>query len=333
MRVNGPYQHRARWRLVVVSPDGTRDVRSFDNERDAEEAARAFRKLFGGAPPRKTIGDALTEYEVHQRRSTKGATTATTIHRLTAFVGDQRDCDCARVGSLAARYAELTERWAVSTHRGALSELRTFGAWLVKRGYARHNLADGIEAVGVAKRRKPQLRIDEARAWMAAALELAPREPGAVAALCTLLMGLRASEVTERVVRDLDDAGRVLVIEDAKTPSGTRRVAVPDVLQVRLLALTKDKLPTARLFGRHWRDWPREWVQRICEAAGVPRVTAQGMRGLHATLAIGVGASPQVVAGSLGHSSSTVTLRSYALPTAKEAADGARVLTALGARG
>ena len=47
------------------------------------------------------------------------------------------------------------------------------------------------------------------------------------------------------------------------------------------------KSPEAKLFGEHWRDWVRKWVQRICEAAGVPVVTAHGMRGLHSTLARG----------------------------------------------
>lgn len=46
------------------------------------------------------------------------------------------------------------------------------------------------------------------------------------------------------------------------------------------------KPPEAELFGEHWRDWVRKWVQRICEAAGVPVVTAHGMRGFHSTLAV-----------------------------------------------
>jgi hypothetical protein len=43
--------------------------------------------------------------------------------------------------------------------------------------------------------------------------------------------------------------------------------------------------PEERLIGKHWRDWPREWVQRICREANVPVATAHGLRGTHATLA------------------------------------------------
>jgi hypothetical protein len=44
------------------------------------------------------------------------------------------------------------------------------------------------------------------------------------------------------------------------------------------------------------RDWVRKWVKRICNTAGVPKVTAHGMRGLHSTLAVEHGVSAHVVA-------------------------------------
>jgi hypothetical protein len=47
-------------------------------------------------------------------------------------------------------------------------------------------------------------------------------ESGTVAALVSLLMGMRASEITTRVARDLDDGGRLLWIPDAKTEAGKR---------------------------------------------------------------------------------------------------------------
>lgn len=69
-------------------------------------------------------------------------------------------------------------------------------------------------------------------------------------------------------------------------------------MQPHLLALSEAKLPTALLFGRHWRDWPRKQVQRICELAQVPTVCAHSMRGLHSTLAIEAGTTSHVVAAS-----------------------------------
>ena len=104
--------------------------------------------------------------------------------------------------------------------------------------------------------------------------------------MMSLAMGMRASEIVSRVVRDLDDEGRLLWIPETKTEAGRRTLPVPEFLQPYLRRSPKGKGPADSLFGRHWRDWPREWVQRICKAAKVPEVTAHGMRGLHGTLAV-----------------------------------------------
>ena len=93
--------------------------------------------------------------------------------------------------------------------------------------------------------------------------------------------------------------------------------------------MAKGKTPFDRLFGRHWRDWPREWVQRICRAAKVPEVTAHGMRGLHSTLAVESGVTAHAVAASLGHESITTTYQSYAKPEAVSRARQRRVLGVL----
>ena len=125
-------------------------------------------------------------------------------------------------------------------------------------------------------------------------------------------MGMRCSEVVNRVVRDLDDEGRLLWIPDSKTLAGRRKLQVPDFLQPYLVRLAKGREPRAALFGEHWRDWPRKWVQRICRAAGVPKVTAHAMRGLHSTLAVDSGITSHAVAAALGHGSFKTTAESYA---------------------
>jgi hypothetical protein len=58
-----------------------------------------------------------------------------------------------------------------------------------------------------------------------------------VAALVTLVMGLRAGEVVSRIVRDRDDEGRLLWIPDSKTESGKRTLQVPDFLRAYLQTL------------------------------------------------------------------------------------------------
>ncbi len=68
---------------------------------------------------------------------------------------------------------------------------------------------------------------------------------------------------------------------------------------------------------------------RICKAAGVPRVTAHGMRGLHGTLAVETGLSAHAVAAALGHESISTTLQSYAKSGAGAGARQLKVLTVL----
>lgn len=328
MRVHGPYQHRRKWRVVVVRDDGTRDVRSFDSQRAAEETAEAFQRLCCGKPT-ISIAEALEKYEKHLTSVGYQPVSITTLrNRLLGFVDGIGETACHRITGMNERYTKLTERWSATTHHLALSEARSFGKWLVKNEHCAANPFDGIESIGRPKKRKVQLRIDEARLWMAKALELAPKQPGATAALCGLLMGMRASEIIERKVRDLDDDGRVLVIEDSKTEASTRRLIIPDVLRSLLLARCADKLPTAKLFNRT-RGWVRHWTIEICDLAGVPRVCAHGLRGTHATIAVEAGMSPNLVALSLGHTSSKMTLGAYAAPGAKSVATRSAVVIAL----
>ena len=56
-------------------------------------------------------------------------------------------------------------------------------------------------------------------------------EAGAVAALLALVMGMRANEIVSRVVRDLDDDGKLLWIPDSKTEAGRRTLQVPELLR------------------------------------------------------------------------------------------------------
>ena len=147
--------------------------------------------------------------------------------------------------------------------------------------------------------------------------------------MMALLLGMRASEIVSRVVRDLDDEGHLLWIPDSKTEAGKRTLRIPEVLRPLMQRLAGNRAPEALLFGQHWRDWPREWVQRICAEAGVPVVGAHSMRGLHSTLAMDAGVTGHVVAASLGHESVSTTVQSYAKAEAVAGAQQRRTLTVL----
>jgi integrase len=339
-RVLGPYPIGRLWRVVVVGRGGERDSRFYPTEEKAKQVIRAVRREFATAGD-KTVQEGFDAYERYllDDKGNKPGSVRDNIYRLGAFFPDGqmllRDLTTQKcVGyyeSLRARKTRRGTSFSVDSHRNILAEAKSFMKWCsAKKKWIPGNPVAEIEGVGKRKHGKAQLRVDEARKWLAKAIDLADDgEEGAVAALTALVMGMRANEIVSRVVRDLDDEGRLLWIPDSKTEAGRRRLQVPEFLRPHLLGIAEGKSPDAKLFGEHWRDWVRKWVQRICEAAGVPVVTAHGMRGLHSTLAVEHGASAQVVAASLGHESSTTTMQSYVKPEAASGAQQKRVMTVL----
>jgi integrase len=348
-RVLGPYPNRDKFRIIHVKADGTRDAACYATEEEAKQAIARLNDEINR--PEKTIREALKDYETFMRddKGNKENSIDQTGRKLRRFFDD---LDVA-LTSLTPEKAEAlyqalrtskkkpqkpgtvpapdAERVSVDYHRNALSEAKTFLRWCAKKKWIPSNPLEDVEGVGKRHHGKEQLRIDEARKWIATAVELADREDqeGAVAAMTTLLLGIRCSEVVSRTVRDLDDDGKLLWIPDSKTAKGRRNLEIPPVLRPFLKELAEDKNPDDLLFGFHDRAWPRAWVKRICRRAGVPVVTAHGQRGLHGTLAIAAGVTPNAVADALGHESFTTTARSYAKPEAMDHARQRRTLEVL----
>ena len=329
-KLYGPYAHRGGFRFLIVQGQERTATPSAPTEERARQIAEAFlRKLV--QPQVLTVEIILDQYSDYLSLMNKPTSVATAMYRLQTLI-PQRALPIKRLTARHCEdaYMELVKRQKPDTHRNALAEARTFVRWLLKRGLVESDPLVKIEPMGRRKKGKPQLHLDEARRWLSVAEKLAREgHDGAVAAMVTLLMGLRATEIIERVVRDLDDGGRLLWIPSSKTEAGRRQMEVPEVLRPYLLKLKRSKLPTAKLFGDHWRDWPRRWVEKICKLSGVPKVNAHSMRGLFATLGIQAGAAPHVVAATLGHESPTVTLSNYAQPGSAEIAPAHRAVAAL----
>jgi len=252
-RVLGPYPIGKQWRVVVVGAGGERDRRFYPTKEKAEEIIRAVRKELkrdGG----KTVQEALDAYEEYllNDKQNKAVSVANTTYRLGAFFPDTlmllsdltpRICD-GYYEELRQRKTRVGDAFSVDSHRTILAAAKTFLRWCTTkpRRWILRSPVEDVQGVGKRRHGKSQLRIDEARRWVGKATELADGgEAGAVAALVALLMGMRASEITSRVVRDLDDEGRLLWIPDAKTEAGKRTLQVPEVLQPYLKALAEGK--------------------------------------------------------------------------------------------
>lgn len=349
IRYLGPYQFRGQWRCQIVNGERRMWMTPEKTPERAILLAERFVAEVTASRP-LTIEAAIQQYAEHLRQiGNKPASYEGTPIRLRCFFGSVLHMSlgsltavrCASIyGGLRAQVSERTGRpLAVATHKAYLLDARSFATWAVEQRLLRLNPLANIKPVGRANSRKAQLRHNEARRLCEVCFRLAPTEDGPLAVLMALLMGLRAGEVVTRTVRDLDDDGRILWVDDVegwspKTAAARRRVEVPAPLLPLLLERTRDKLPAALLFipkrgARHDRGWVRLETKRMCELAGVPVVCAHSLRGFHATTAVAAGASPHIVAAALGHESATITLNSYAAPGSAELASRRRAVAAL----
>ena len=237
-RVLGPYPHAGKWRLIVVGPGGEKSRREYESKKEAERVKAGVERELQVAEER-TIADAKKEYAMYllEEKQNKPGSVEDTGYRLGMFfseVGEDgkviRSLDDEALSSITPKkgaelYTGLRRRktqsgkpLAVDSHRNILAEAKSFLKWCLGRKWIVRNPLEEVEGVGKRHHGKEQLRIDEARKWQAKAIEFADRgEEGAVAAMMCLLIGMRCSEVVSRVVRDLDDDGRLLWIPDQKT--------------------------------------------------------------------------------------------------------------------
>lgn len=283
-RAYGPYQHGNRWRVVVVTADGGRATRSCESFAEAEEIIAAVTAITAGG----RLHEAADAYErACLDRGLRTSTVTRARYHLERVLGlaanGQRPVTWLTTAKAKSLYLESLSGASVDTGRNGLAAAKAFGGWLVETGRLRTNPFAELKGKGRRKRGKPQLRIDEARRLLAKCLEEGSDSSIAVAAV--LLLGCRASEVTERQVRDVDDGGTVLWIPTSKTDAGRRRLELPEELRGPLRRLCAGKRATDRIFpsGRHWLH---HHCARLCAAAKVAEVSPQGLRGTHATLAV-----------------------------------------------
>jgi integrase len=322
-RVNGPYQERGGWRVVCVPADGERFTRLFASEAKASRFAADLRAELNAKDA--TLTEAIDLYLGSMaERGLKVGTIKTAGFRLRAMFDDLGE---VMVGDLSpkgcqAAYDRLRAGQKADTHRNTLALAKAFLGWCAKQGYAGENAMEDVEGKGERSVGKEQLRIDEARRLMRTCLELAMEgDAGALATLVILLLGIRASECAAIAARDIDDEGRLLWIPVSKTRAGIRRLVMPPDLGKMLAAQAGD----GRAFPDADRYWVHYHVKRLCKLAKVPEVSPHGLRGTHASLAVRGGASSEIVAASLGHTSTRITERHY---TREDATAEARSMAA-----
>ena len=343
-RVLGPYQEGDRWRIITIER-GRRVAHFADTWESAMRLlGRLRRKVIRNE---RTVGELVEEFRQHRQQVARAmpSTIEQNDFRLRQFLGPfmgsgAAELTPARAVELYARHVETPgPRGRVpstATHHFDLRLARIFARWAVREGRLQADPFASVQPVGRPNIGKPQLRIDEARKFSDVALAAfeARGDQLALAALLCLWMGLRASEVLRRQVRDLDDGGSVLWIPSGKTANARRRLVVPEALRPLLLRQAGGRPGDALLFDGSGRGYGRtsltHAVEVLCRRAGVPEVCAHSLRGLHSTLALGAGVTADAVASALGHGSFAITARHYAAPGSVDSAATSRVAGILG---
>lgn len=321
VRVNGPYKHGRKWRVQFSRGSGssrTTHYEVFDTRAAAEACIDGARDEAQGT----TVRSAVDQFLAEKRAAGRAESTVETYEdRLLALLKPALSRPLRYIRTRGDElYRQVTVGRAPDTHQHALELGRLWAKWCVRRKLLRENPFVDVEPIGckTVGADKSRLTVDESRkldAWC----RVHPTDSACVVTLAYLLLGPRASELTKRVIRDLDDDGSLLWIGKTKSKAGQRRLRVPDELRAMLLELVAGRPLDAPIFahpdGTRWtRQLARRRVMATCVAAGVTELPPQALRRTQATLATEAGETALAVARHLGHATGAapeVTGRSY----------------------
>jgi integrase len=306
-----------RFRLHVVS-GGKRVARGFPSLAEAEAAGQKYTKET--APLRtERVSDLLERYEADMLArgdwQADSAALSRRRGRLVAFFSPVADLAIGMV--TPSHLTSLCRAWDATrpgnvTRTDARTKARAFLAWCVRQRLIRTTPFGDEHRIKDAQPVRFRLRMDDARRLRQAV------EPAAMAGDCSaalvmlcMLVGPRTSEIPAVTVDDLDDAGRILVIRDAKDKVTVRGIRLPAVLAAALAVMARNAVERGDglLFGpmspRERRRRPAKVVREWGRRAGIrdwEKMDVRCLRRTKDTLAVESGLAAEVVARETGHS-------------------------------
>lgn len=322
-----PYAHRKTWRVLFKRIDGSRGYRAFQNAADATAfITDAQQYLVKDGRPIEEVIEAYVASQTLLRASSR-----TTLRYRLRAICKGRERLPIELFPWAGAWGEHIQQQSGDSQHGILAALQGLVAYAKLRG-------EPLKELKVSKTRnegKPQLRISEAKRFIACALGAG--DPLAVAAATMAVTGLRPGEVMALMARDCDDGASVIWVERGKTRKARRTIDVEPAFRAVLAKVTVGKAAGDLLFsfeGKRRRpntnptkariDALLRRVRQLCKEAGVPEVVSHSLRGLNATLRTLGGSSHQAIADALGHESFRTTSRHYLDPAVAEQADSRR---------
>lgn len=333
-RVLGPSLVEIRgvqyWRIIVVTPDAPdpkkrKLARYYRSENDANEDAQAAREQIVKT---RTVAleDAITGYEQHLKdKGTIGY--EETVRRLRAFFPDLAMFLSRVTPERAGEYYDAfrqRERHdgkpiSASYHRAALINARSFVRWCIKQGWLRDNPFDKVEGIGKRKKGKRKPTGNELQKWFDYVMGRAEKgHDAAIAVMLQFALALRSSDLTRRLVRDVDLNATQLIVEDGKTEESNEPRIIPDDLQPMLRAFVAGRDVMEPLFkttrtesGHHDDHWIWQAQERFCRLAKVPHFCPHALKGVSGTILAKRGAAGNAVMDHLSHRKDTTTFGHY----------------------
>jgi len=330
-RVLGPYEIKSlgRWRLVVIhTPQAARredrsSTFTYPTEEEALEAKQQHVEDICNA----TVGRAIDEYSQHlQEKQTIGY--AETIRRLRLFFPDH-DMMLSRVTAERGKkwYDTFRERKrhdgelvSVAYHRAVLINARSMLTWCVdEKHWLRDNPLAAVKGIGKRKSGKRKPTGNELQQWYAYVWARVQRGDGAaLAVMMQLAMALRSSDLTRRLVRDVDLGCTQLIVEDGKTEASNEPRVIPEKLRPYVQRLIDDRGSLEPLFksdrtegGHHDGHWLWQAQERFCRLAKVPHFCPHALKGVSGTVLAKRGAAGDLVMDHLSHEDGATTFRHY----------------------
>lgn len=352
-RVLGPTwcKDKQAWRVTTVDPKGIGGAsgRTYRYFGDKEEA-RDWREVTEARLVRlegTTFEMAFVAFEQELRnRGNKVSSVNEALRRIKTFFAGVETMQLARLRHDRAEqlYAAFREGRAVDHHRNALANAKGFMKWCVEQGWIAESPLAKVKGIGKRSQGKPQFTGDETRKWFAYVMDKAKKRrtgperldsDAAIGLLLLLFLGLRQSDVSKRVVRDLDLDATVLRIERGKTKKSNRPRKVPAFLQPLLRQVAGGRAPDAPLFPSmrwtefHTHHWLRHAQGRFCKAAGLPYIPPHGLKGTAGSLLAETGELADRIADHLSHEDQSTTMQHYLAPGVVEEAQGERVFAVI----
>lgn len=334
-RVLGPQHIPSRrltpWRLVIIgNPSAERksdrqSVAHYPTEEAANEAKREIEARICNV----TIEMAIDEYERHLiDKETIGY--KETIRRLRLFFSGVLDMMIGRMTPERGKklYDDFRARTladgktpiSVAYHRATLINARSMFKFCKRemRWIAENPLAE-VEGKGKRKSGKRKPTGNELRQWYAYVCKRVEEgHDPALAVAMELAMALRSSDLTRRLVRDVDLDGTQLIVEDGKTEASNEPRRIPDALQPYVRRLVAGRDPLEPLFkstrtesGHHDHHWIWQAMERFCRMAKVPHFPPHSLKGISGTIIARRGAAGNLVMEHLSHENERTTRRHY----------------------